>query len=457
MNQLHIALQGFESLAPGLNLNLNAELSDSIEQWLTTEVCPVVDELGQSKRFQTTVLWSVNHLSPSANTDERRLVVEVERKLVDLAAEIATFIDVAEKEAPPGDQKVSEFADLHRETAEFVANKPWFDLVCTQDFFHPTQDLHLDTAKLNYEHTKTFRERNIQLPLGDYVTRLLLNRVDYWASVLRRIADAASSLVPVGPGKSERFKAMSRVQSRRIDLDHAVEKMISICNEPKKQRQREAATALTLVYAAYSNNPRLDWLSGDDSWWKVGGSIIRSWIRRRGTMQNQVRDSSGVIVLTPPVQESLCDPSIIRHLAYSLQEMKHFFAVDDDPLEIIDDAVNRAKLVMVDREPREVWFNGRPACDAIWDNQVASWDLLWKLAMKPRHAVDHEALSKCTVKTFRSRRNRLGELLGEESGLNGIIETLPRLGYKLQIDPNSIILLQDDGFGNLKELSSSSK
>ena len=48
MNQLHIALQGFESLAPGLNLTLNAELSDGIEQWLATEVCPVVDQLVES-------------------------------------------------------------------------------------------------------------------------------------------------------------------------------------------------------------------------------------------------------------------------------------------------------------------------------------------------------------------------------------------------------------------------
>ncbi|WP_345326678.1 hypothetical protein [Novipirellula rosea] len=382
------------------------------------------------------------------------MVVDVERKLVHLAAGIATLIDVAENEASIGDKTVSEFADLHRETAAYIANKPWFDLVCTQDFFHPTHDLHLDTLKLNFEHTKAFRQRNVQLPLGDYVTRLLLNRVDYWVSVLTRIADSASSLIPAGPETSERFKAVSRIESCRLKLNQAVEKLISACQEPAIQRQREAATALTLVYSAYSANPQLQWLGGNDSLWRVGGGIIRSWVRRRGTVQNQVRDPSGVIVLTPPVQASLCDPSVIRHIAYSLHEMQQFFAVPDDPREIIREAVYRAKLVMVDREPREVWFNGQPACDAIWDNQPASWDLLWKLAIKPGHAVDHEALSKCTVKTFRSRRNRLGELLGEKSGLNGTIETQPKLGYKLQVDPSNVILLKDDGFGNLKELNS---
>ena len=457
MNQLHIALQGFESLAPGLNVNLNAELSDRVEQWLTTEVCPVVEQLGESKRFQSTVLWSVNHLSPSAKTDERRLVVDVERKLVDLAAGIATLIDVAENETPQGDETVSEFAKLHRETAQYIANKPWLDLVCTQDFFHPTQDLHLDTTKLNFAQTKAFRCRDVQLPLGDYVTRLLLNRVDYWVSALKPIVSSATSIVPSGPGNSERFKALSRVLNRQIELDQAVEKLISVCQPPEKQRQRGAATALTLVYSAYSANPRLDWLGGDDSWWNVGGTIIRSWVRRRGTVQDQVRDPSGVIVLTPPVQESLCDPSVIRHIAYSLQEMSKFFDVIDDPREIIADAVLRAKLVLVDREPREVWFNGQPACDAIWDNHSKSWDLILKLAQNAGNAIDREVLSQCSEKAFRSRRNRLAQLLGEGSQLDMIIETSTKLGYKLQLDSSNVIFLQDDGFGNLKEISSKAK
>lgn len=456
MNSIQTVLQGYESLASHLTLNLNAQVSDDVEHWLTTEVCPIVEQLGQSKRFQSTALWSVNHLSPTARTDERNCVFAVERKLVNLAAGIANFIEVAAKETQNDDPDLTRFAAAHREDALYVANKPWFDLVCTQDFFHPTHDLHLHTDKRNMKHTNLFRQRNVQLPLGDYVTRLLLNRVDYWVSALKPIVDSATSIVPSGPGNSERFKALSRVMSRQFELDQAVEKLISVCQPPEKQRQREAAAALTLAYSAYSANPQLGWLGGNDSWWKAGGSIIRSWVRRRGTVQNQVRDPSGTIVLTPPVEESLCDPSVIRHIAYSLQEMQRFFAVVDDPREVIADAVYRAKLVLVERETRELWFNGQPACDAFWDRHLASWDFLWKLAESPGHPVEHEALAKCTSKAFRSRRNRLGKLLGEESGLNSLIEAQQGLGYKLHIDPSEVIRLQDDGFGNLKEVPAQS-
>lgn len=453
MNRLQIALHGFESLAPGLNIHLNAGLSDRVEQWLSTEVCPVVEQLGSSSKFQSTALWSVNHFAPATNTDERKLVEKVEQRLINLAAGLSTFITVARQEAPHGDSTVIQFAQLHEKTATYVANKPWIDLVCILDFFGPTRDLHLDSVKLDHEHTQAFRNRNVQLPLGDYVSRLLLNRVDYWCSALIRIADGAMSLVPNGFGTSERYKAMNRVMVRRFELSEAVEELVSICNDLKKQKQRDAAAALTLIYSAYAANPQLAWLGADESWWKVGGKILRNWVRRRGTVQRLERDPSGVVMLTPPVQESLCDPSVIRHIAYSLQEMKNYFDIFDDYKEVIAEAVDRAELVMVDRERREVWFSGELACDAIWDDHLASWDLLWKLAMNPGHIVDHGALSRCSLKTFRSRRNRLGELLGEESRLNAIIENQPKLGYQLKLENDAVILLKDDGFGNLIEFS----
>lgn len=177
MNRLQIALQGYASLAPALSSNLSAELSDDIERWLELEVCPAVEQLGETKRFQSAALWSVNHFSHSESTDERKLVLKVEQNLINLAAGIASLIDVAEKEAPAGDPEVAEFKGLHRETVGYIANKPWFDLVCTQDFFSPIDDLHLRTGELDYAHIQAFRKRNVQLPLGDYVTRLLLNRV----------------------------------------------------------------------------------------------------------------------------------------------------------------------------------------------------------------------------------------------------------------------------------------
>ena len=89
----------------------------------------IVEQIARTKRFQSNAQWSVD-------TTERRLVVNVERKPLRMAAAIVTFLNEVVDEARR-DSCVAEFADLHREAAVYIAKRPWFDLVCSQDFFGP--------------------------------------------------------------------------------------------------------------------------------------------------------------------------------------------------------------------------------------------------------------------------------------------------------------------------------
>jgi hypothetical protein len=65
-----------------LSVALDEVSSDRAEAWLRDEVCPVVEELIPNRGFRLAARWSVDHLGPGGETDERRLVEAVDTALV---------------------------------------------------------------------------------------------------------------------------------------------------------------------------------------------------------------------------------------------------------------------------------------------------------------------------------------------------------------------------------------
>ncbi len=448
MNRLEIAQSGYDSFAAALSTLNDEVVADRVEQWLSDDVCQLMDELVLQRRFRSTTLWSVTKLCPTAETSERRIVMEVDRGLVAYAKAIRDFIVAAEEEIKTANGIIPDFVSQQKRTVDYIANRPWFDLACAKDFFRPNQDLHLDSEKLNHEHTQAFRKREIRIPLGDYITRFLLARVDYWMRVLDGIRNSVHDIGSPGTGAS--YQAMGKTISAKFSLDDAVKNLVSICEEPTHKREREACIALTLIYCAYSRRPNLGWLGRTDSCWDVYGSCLRSIVRRKGTMQTAERSKQGILVPIQEVDASLCDPDVIRQIASSLHDMTRYYGTPDDPNEVIEEAVYRAMLVLVDHAHREVWFDGKQI-DIVWDKYPKPWDLLWKLATKPNGLVDHEMLSSCSQDNLRIRRNRLAKLL-DGNLLDTKIVSSRSLGYKLVLDAAEVVLLQDDGSGVLKEV-----
>jgi hypothetical protein len=146
---------------------------------------------------------------------------------------------------------------------------------------------------------------------------------------------------------------------------------------------------------------------------------------------------------------SLCDPIVLRQLAGALGDVAAFYEVPTDPIELVAWAIDRSQLVMMDRFPKQVNWDGKPVAESQWDKSVKEWDLLWKLARCPGKFVTQDMLVDPEKQAIGSRRYRLGKLL-DGSELDGHIENVRGEGYRLNIDRSQIILLHEGPSGNLE-------
>lgn len=437
MNRLRLARRGYEQLWAAISRGLNERTSDQAEAWLREEVCPVVEELMENRSFRLHARWSLDHLSPDANAPERRLVEAVDRALVACAEELAAAAEPeGEPRSAPGRRQSPSVAikEEDHETLRLVAERPWFDLVCAAEFLHPFRDLHLRDS--NIAHAMEFRRRELRIPLGDYVSRSMFARIDYWRAILDRLWREVFPKLPAG-AKNESRRG-ERLFNAKLDLDRAVEELNLRCGSGQTLRRCDACTTLTQAYAAYARGARLDGLKIPPGAAEAEGARIRSCIRRRA-------EPPAAPGRETPRRVTLCDPSVLHGIAAALEDAGAYYEVPEDAEDLIDWAKDRARLVLVDRSPREVFWEGASVAGDAWDKRAKEWNLLWTLAGNPGRLVDQEMLTDREHHAIRSRRHRLSQMLEDCLELNGFIEAVREQGYKLTLSEDEVILLRDAG------------
>jgi hypothetical protein len=452
MNRLILAQQGYQDVALALNSGVDEAASDRVEAWLRDEVCPVVAELTHNRSFQRTTRWSIDHLSHGANTPERRMVEDVDRALVACASELARFfrnIDSSSK-VDSSSSNIQSTGNQDRTTLEYIVGRPWFDLACPEEFFHAERGLHLNTT--NSDHHNAFCQRELRVPLGDYVARSMFARVEYWKAILDRLGN---EIVATHSGQGKKvYRAVERIFSRRIELDRAVGKLNAACNRDPDARLREACTALTLVYAAYANQPYLDWLGAPVGCASASAPLIRSCIRRHGVIRIAKPEPNGGLRMVGERQAMLCDPTTVRQIAAALQDVTNLYEVPEDPDDLIKWAHSYARLVLVDRSPREAYWDGVSANAETFDGCETAWNLLWVLAENPTRVIDQGMLSHPGKHEIRSRRSRLSQALTNCQALDALIVNVRGQGYRLDLPSDDILLLRDNGHGRLQIVGS---
>jgi hypothetical protein len=449
MNRLQLAQHGYETIAPAVAAALDEETSDRAERWLRDDVCPVFAELARSRSFRLAVLWSCEHLTAGADSHERRLIEKADRALVECAkllicATLAEAADESGGQLDAGGRIAIRGSD--RTALQLVAERPWLDLALAADFFHPFCELGLRNP--DHAHTIAFREQGeLRVPLGDYVSRCMLARVDYWKLLLDRIWDHVFHF------RSEPATCPNHLRNRlfetRMTLDQSVQQLRAACSAGPEVQQREACVTLTQVYAAYAPSPDLGWLGFSHTVESGRAAIIRSCVRRPGFMQVGQRNGAGMIEIVDCKRASLCDPEVLRRIAASLGDVVSLYRLPEDPDERIEWAVSRARFVLVDRAPRAVWWDGKSVASEEWDSNPIEWNLLWTLALNLGSAVDSMMLMNPTKHSIKSRRHRLAKMLDGVLDLDGFIESKRGLGYVLNLPSDDIILLRDSGSGQL--------
>lgn len=445
MQRLAMARQAFESLSPPLHNALDDATSDRVETWLRRDVCPVVAEISANHSFRRHALWSVEHLSPGARTGERRLVETVDRALADLAKRlIQLYESLNSPNRQLGSDLVIDEKDL--ETLRLIANRPWFDLVCPEEYFHATRGLHFLTS--SPAHTAAFdRHADLRLPLGDYVARGMFARIDYWTRILEPLT---IRVVTRPPGDVTEDQHAENVFAGKFALEKSVAALREASHRDSSAPMREACTALTLVYAAYDALPQLDWLRFPPGWPEAMAPMIRACIRRPGVQNIAEPRPEGALPIVEAQSGSLCDPDTVRQIARALEDIVALYELPEDPDDVVVWALNFGRLVVVDRSPRQVFWDETPIAGGAWDKNEVQWNLLWTLAAHPQEIVDQGMLLRPLGQEMKSRRNRLSYLLRDCPELDQQIVNTRGQGYHLNLDATDIVLLQDDGSGRLE-------
>ena len=236
-----------------------------------------------------------------------------------------------------------------------------------------------------------------------------------------------------------------RLFGAKLDLEGAIERLVAACRCEPEARRREACVALTQVYAAYSPVPKLDWLPLPPDRAQASQGLIRSCIRRRGEHAVAWRDAEGIARVGARRPALLCDPDVLRQIAAALEEVAFFSELPEVSEDLIDWARTRWRLVLVDRSPREVYWEGTAVAQAAWDRHPQAWNLLWVLARSAGRPVDGLMLMNAERHSIKSRRHRLSAILERAPTLDDQIETLRGQGYRLRISAEEIALLRDAG------------
>jgi hypothetical protein len=269
-----------------------------------------VEELCGDAAFRRHVRWTLDHLCRGASAAERCLVDDVDKALVDCAGRLSAIMNPCDANcsADAGKQDfLRKLAPFDCAVVRLVATQPWFDLTCGHDFLHPWQDLFL--ANPDQSHTQAFRNRGeLRVPLGDYIVRMMLARVDYWKALLDRIFnDMFFGTYGSSPSLEQ---AREGLFSAKVDLDLACQRLIQACTS-NELRLRESCLTLIQVYAAYAPQAKLDWLELPPSFVEANRGAIRSCIRRRGDIA-LAENRNGRLFVVGHEHPLLCDPSVLR-------------------------------------------------------------------------------------------------------------------------------------------------
>lgn len=456
MYRLALARQGYDLLADRLRFGLDECVSDEAEAWLCDEVCPVVESLVQDAEFRRRVNWPLERFRRGSDAEERLLLEQVDTALVALAERIAEALapDESEMRVVAGGRggRAERDGACDFDVVRWIASRPWFALVCRDDFLHPTHDLFLQRP--DAAHTQAFRaRRELRIPLGDYVTRAMLARVEYWKAALDRAFRQVFSRIT--PSRPLNWPALGDLFVPTAHLDQCCARLVEACSGGDATL-RQACATLFLVYVAYAPAPRLDWLDLPPGAAVANRGIIRHCIRQRGEniVIEQRHGRTHVVDRKPAL---LCDPTVLRQIAAALNELASFYEPPSAQRELLSWARKRARLVLVDDATKAVYFDDQPVAEGAWDNKPSEWNLLWTLARLPGRLVDDRMLVRPEGEAIRSRRHRLGRLLGETSPLEALIETRRSVGYLLQLSAHETILLHRDDQGRLELYSRRSR
>lgn len=451
VDRLEVALRRYERIRPTPDQPLAGLKAEELSDWLDRDVCPVIQELLRRPDFQEHGRWPIERLRPGAPGRERLLIDAIDAGLVESARALATFAGQIDSRAaptendpdgravaapsPPGRRATQGDEGPRRrgpDPIELIASRPWRDLVAPADYFGPVADLNLidraaylgpDSGRVQIaDFVPSFNPR--LRPLGDFVTRTLLIRIDYWQSFLRRSWIHCQSLRLRDPaasdGEWDRIGDVRRRLSEHVaDLEHR-------CLADESAKLRESCIALVQIYAAFRPRQPFPWLGHDGPPARTA-IVFRDRVERRG------------------------DATVPDQVAAALAEVAGIYRSEIDPESLIRQKIQAHSLVLVEAPGRrEAYWRGE-RIEVDWGKQAAPWRFLYRLAEAVAHSLGADRFDFPERADFsvKDARFRLKALLPRE--LMEKIVPAGRGTHKLDLPPAAVYLLRFEEYDRLEE------
>lgn len=431
-DRLDSALRRFELIRArsddvGAPLRLGRELS----HWAQEEVCAVVEEAVRRPDFRRLARWSLDHLTPNAKTEARQLVEAVDHALVEGAAQLAALtrkppLSLALTEAlqngeAPSRRSRDRAPSAPRSTpptvADFVAGRPWRDLVSIYDYFGYVGELNLadrsawlgpDSQQAQLAEFTPFINPTLKLP-GDLIARSLFIRIEYWQSHLQKFMVHCDNLLA---RRSPRMtKARTALRSALQGISPAVQRLENVCRHAADVRLREATVKLLQMFAAYRPRADFTWLNPGDYAPEQAG-IWRYHLEHRA------------------------DLDIADDVAAALREIAPLFRSELDPDLVIEEKVRQLPLVVIDGLGRREVYWKNSLCDVDWDRHKRAFTLLRTLVEKGKRGLGVDAADDLGI-SLKDAKGDLTKFLPEP--LSSLIQ-VRQATYKLNLPADKMYL-----------------
>lgn len=432
MDLLDMTLQQYQRLAPPAPLSPTPEASEALEGWLAGSVCVLIEELMEREAFRQLANWPLTAFDYDIDTPQRSLLRAVDAGLVEFAESLLRLakqplvtqllVELEAKWPRPVEPWLTGELGAARNTpgmaaVETIARRPWFDLAAPEEYFSPTRQLYTAEPEPLLEH---FDPLSPRMPrLGDYITRSILFRIEFWQAQLARLYDQCT----VALCGTQAADLLVESLQARMGLENCVKAFTAECFSAADLRARENAIVLVQAYNAYAAVPKLDWL-------KSRRDILES---ARGLTRFRIR------------REGICDMHAFDLIVNAIMGSAAVYRAAHEGQSQLTNALAAKRLVLTD-SPRNAYWDSQ-CIKANWERKTMLWELLWELADRARLglAVDRDCLSnKKSLRAIRDRRSDLGKLLPPD--LNELIVAAGRFSYRLELPPEAIALLvhEDD-------------
>jgi hypothetical protein len=416
-----------------------------ISLWLQNDVCPIVEELVENPVFREHASWPIRHLQAGSRTAERALVDEIGAGLVECARQLAK---IARQPKVLTELRKLELAlvptaftgsgspmPLGLQAMEFIMRRPWRDLVSIFDYWQPGSNLNLIHPEKSFGASGKPVTLAEFIPffnpglrtLGDFVTRMLFLRIEYWENLLIRFWDCL--LTVLRNSKMERDAQWTAFEEMCDHLRRNKAQLKECTLMGKAANFRNSFIALLQVYAEYRPLAPLEWL-GIPSELPRNGQAIRHRIEARKEF------------------------GVAEQIAAALIDVEPIYREEMDPQLMIMEKVESHSLVLVSGVGRRDVYWQKELLAVDWEAQNGPWQLLSTLADRAnsKQGTDETYLRDSMRGSLKDFRSRLKKVLPPD--LNKRIRPAGRQTYRLDLDPTQVCVLHFTEVDRLEEFTS---